>query len=681
MILAVSLTGCQKENTDGILMSDWIRLIDEKAGIISYRQKEQYYLNITVDMDCYDAVQAAVEWEILDPAVSFDPDAYLNREWMAFTLMNLCAKKDPVHGSYANDINKSRFPDAVNSAIASGLMETDKRNLFHPEKTVSRMEAETALQKVIAYIDHREIEENVFEVKQNEDIEIKEEDSAKIDYETMTASFEDIESGGYVRTFHNGQEEIWHVIEEDGIQTLQECNIEDIAEDIELSGSSEIDFEKAEITGPDGEIMQELSYSDDEAGHFHYMSAAPLSKIFQYGDWRITLRVSSGSISASAAKTLAHGESVTAEAKLNGLKVDYEWLQEKGDLKNAYFRAEFHTDENFAVKGTENKYLYSDFSKVTPESFIGTITSFYQQKKDVIDGSFTLCTIKVPIPNAPGMTVTTDLKLILHASGKAELDFGQDTVCGMEVRNGSLRMIKDFSATKEALVRSDFRLTNGIRIALDMLNMSLCDVMLEAGANAKVVATVHLFDEDGKMSDAATEVDAYAADLMSDGNENAFVCADLGGSWVLDLSCNSSATALGKIGLKGKVELLNEANAPLIEGLSGHFENWHKVNRCTYQDRQKIKEDNKLQVSGNIVIEKYAMTVGIGETKSLNVLGLPQGYTLDDLIFASEDSKVAVIAGAKVTAISSGSTNIVISTSDGKYETRCSILVPQVQAK
>ena len=240
-------------------------------------------------------------------------------------------------------------------------------------------------------------------------------------------------------------------------------------------------------------------------------------------------------------------------------------------------------------------------------------------------------------------------------------------------------MIKDFDATKQALVRSDFRITSGIRIALNMLNMSLCDVMLETGAKAKASATVHLFDEDGKMRDASTEVDAYAADLMSDGNENAFVCADLGGNWVVDLSCNSSATSLGKMGLKGTMEILNESNAPLIEGLSGHFENWHKVSKCTYKDRQKIKDEDKLQVTGNIVIERYAMTVNTGESKNLKVLGLPEGYTMNDLVFASEDEKIAIAAGTKITAVASGSTNITVSTADGKYQIRCSILVPQVK--
>lgn len=679
MILAVSLTGCQKQNIDGILMSDWIRMINDQAGIVGCRQKEPYYMNIAPGDACFEAVQAAVEWGILDSAVAFSPDDLLTREWMAYTLMNLSGRTEKVSGTHAADISRSRFPDAVNSAVASGLLKTDGRNLFHPQQTADRKEAEAALKQVIAFIDHREISEPCFEAELRDDIVIRDENAENVDTESMTAQVPDAAAGDYIRVASGAGEAIYQIIsEEDGVQKIAVPDAAALTGSMHVSGSAELNFEDAEIIGPQGDIITEAVSSDDASGHLHNMSLQPLTRSFSISGWQVILRASAGSIAAEAVKTLAHGETATAEVALSGLKVDYDWNHQDGSLQNAYFRAAFHTAESFAVKGTENKYLYSDFSRVDSSSFLNTISSFYQQKKDVIEGSFTLCTIKVPLPQAPGMSVSTDLKLILHASGKAEISLGQDSVCGMEVRNGSLRLIRDFSSTREALVRSDFRFTSGIRVSLNMLNMSLCDLLCEAGANGKASATVHLYDEDGRKTDAATDVDAYAADLMSSGNENVFVCADLSGSWLLDLSVNTAESSCGKLGLYGEAHILNETNAPLIKGLGGHYENWQPVPKCTYQDHQKGEEGDSLRVSSNIVIENYAVTIPIGETRTLNILAVPVGYTLSDLVFASEDSSVAVAEGADIRAVASGSTNVTVSTSDGKYRIRCSILVPQV---
>lgn len=678
-ILAVSLTGCRKQITDGILMSEWISLINEEAGILSYRQKEPYYLNITPEDRCFPAVQAAVEWEILDPAVTFDPGSMLNREWMAYTLMNLSGRTEKISGTYASDLNQSCFPDAVNNAIAAGLLKTDSRSLFHPRDIASKEEAETALKTVIGFINHREISKPEYELIPKEDISIREIDAEAIDEKTMSAVIPEAATGDYVYCRKGSGQEIYQVEsvqEETAKLTVPDAMA--IAEEIHASGSQTVSFEDALILGPDGEILNEPRLEDTEQAKFKNMSASGLLQQFKVKDWVITLRASGGSITATAEKQLAHGGTVSSEVGLSGMQVDYDWNSEKGVLDNAYFRAAFHTDENFAVKGTEEKYLYGDFSRLDSASFLSAISSFYRQKKDVIDASLTLCKIRLPLPQAPYASVEADLQLNLLADGKAELSLGQDTVCGMEVRNGSIRMIRDFDHTKEALVRSSFRFASGIRIGLNMMNMCLCDLMCEAGATGTASATVHLYDKEGKMQNVSTDVDAYAADLMSDGNENAFVCADLDGNWILDLSANSKNTALGKMGYSGEVHLLNQANAPLIKGIGGHYENWQPVKECTYGDHQKGQESDHLRVSSTIVIENYAFSLPAGETKELKILAVPSGYSLSDLVYESDDPAVAAISGNTVTALQSGSTTVSISTGDGKYRTTCSVIVPQV---
>ncbi len=682
LILAVSLTGCRKQNTDGILMADWIAMINEKAGIISYHQKEPYFLNIQPEDRCFDDVQAAVEWEILDPAAAFEPGELLNREWMAFTLMNLSGRSERTAGNYASDIGRAHFPDAVNNAIASGLMKTDRRGMFRPQETAEKEEAEAALETVIRHINRRQNREPEYELEAREELQVKDAGSNFPDSNSMTMHAAGIQPGDYIRCTDNGREEIYRAVsEENGEVRVEIPDIFEIAEEMHVSGSTAVSFEEAEIIGPDGTVIREPELQDTEHAKFSNMSVRPLLKQFDFKGYQVTLRVSSGSIAATASRKLEHGGTVTAEAALSGLNVDYDWNASEGSLDNAFFRAAFHSEESFAAEGMEDKYLQGDFSRVDASSFLSAISSFYQQQKDVIQAELTLCRIRLPLPQAPGLSVEVSLNLNLDASGKAGLSFSQDTVCGMEIRNGSMRLIRDFSHKEEAIVRSDFRFVSGVRAALNMMNMNLLDLQCEAGAEGQADAAVHLYDKDGRKSDAATEVDAYAADLMSDGNENVFVCADLSGSWLLNLMINSADTACGRLGFSAEVPLLNEKNAPLIKGLGGHYENWHPVKQCTYRDHEKAEKSKRLRVSSNIVIESYALSIPAGESRELKILALPAGYRLSDLVFASEDASVAVIENGVVRALNSGSTTVTAATRDGKFRTSCSIIVPQVKSE
>lgn len=682
MILAVSLTGCRKQITDGILMSEWIAMINDQAGIVSYRQKEPYFLNVTPENRCFDDVQAAVEWEILDPATGFQPDAYLNREWMAYTLMNLSGRNEKTSGSRASDISRCHFPDAVNSALASGLMTTDSRGMFRPEETAARTEAEEALKTVIRYINHREIRKPEYQLEAREELQVHEIESDEIRRDTMTVHSDDVHAGDYVRCQTAGGEEIYKAVsEENGEVKLEVPDLFEITEEMHVSGSTGVSFEDALIIGPDGTVINEPELQDTESTKFSNMSLRPLMKQFQYGGYQVTLSVSSGRIAATAVKKLPHGGLVTAEAALNGLNVDYDWDTSGGRLEDAYLRASFHTDESFAAEGMEEKYLYGDFSRIDPKAFLSSISSFYQQQKDVIQAEITLCKIRLPLPQAPGLSVEAGLNLSLDASGKAGLSFSQDSVYGMEIRNGSVRLIRECDHKEDAILRSDFRFVSGVRVSLNMLNMTLLDLQCEAGAEGEADAVVHLYDEDGRKTDAATDVDAYAADLMSDGNENVFVCADLSGSWLLNLKINSSDSVCGRLGFGADVPLLTQANAPLIKGLGGHYENWHAVKECTYRDHEKPEQEERLRVSSTIVTESYAMSIPCGGTGALKILALPAGYSTSDLVYESEDPSVAVIQNGVITAVGSGSTTVSAATSDGKFRTSCSVIVPQVNSE
>ena len=55
------LSACKAKEISSITLSDWIMTLDEEAGIDSYTQKTPYFINVSEDDVCFDAVQAAVD--------------------------------------------------------------------------------------------------------------------------------------------------------------------------------------------------------------------------------------------------------------------------------------------------------------------------------------------------------------------------------------------------------------------------------------------------------------------------------------------------------------------------------------------------------------------------------------------------------------------------------------------
>ena len=108
------------------------------------------------------------------------------------------------------------------------------------------------------------------------------------------------------------------------------------------------------------------------------------------------------------------------------------------------------------------------------------------------------------------------------------------------------------------------------------------------------------------------------------------------------------------------------------------MENFSIVPSCTRKERIKeTKAEEEVITSDKLIIDAYAKAVHIGSPKQIAITGMPDGYAKEDIVFSSSYSYIArVEANCTVTAICSGSADITISTKDGKYYAKCSILVP-----
>ena len=328
------------------------------------------------------------------------------------------------------------------------------------------------------------------------------------------------------------------------------------------------------------------------------------------------------------------------------------------------------------------KELYGDFSKLNPKDFISTVQNIFQTKQEVITDTITLCTVKIPMPNAPMVSVVMKLNLNIYATGKAELSFVQNHVLGCEIRNGNMRSISDHSKKVTASIRAETGITLGTNLALHAFNHNIMDAEINAGAKGYFHTKTYLYNEEGKAEPFDIDVQPDLVEELSEGNPDIKVCTELNAYWLCNLKLNSSNSLAGRFGFSRNIPILSESNAPLFPKGKVTYENWMSVDHCSCEDREKVPNVEAIQVKKRITLKDYSLISGVGVSTRIQVTGLPEGYTVEDLIYISKNTDIAEVSSAgEVIGKKSGGTDIVIQTKDKKHLVHCHILVVEINRK
>ncbi len=680
--LAVSLSACRQQKTDAISLGEWILVLSERAGIRDYSQTAPYFMNITETSPYYSAVQACVEWKVLEPGAGFEPADPLTREWAAYTLVNLSGNEFG-NNHALKDRGRSRFPDHIEYAASSGLIRPVRKDIFNPEGLMDRQTAMELLEQVVRYIDHRNFEDSVQEIEWKDDFDLIEEQPSEFDEDNMTAVYpaDTPVKQNDILSFNDssGEKVYWKVrsIAGNGEEITADCCVpepEDYAESIDVQSSFDVDFRTAEITDlSDGFVLQqESSYA--ETGNVSFMSAHPLSRTRTYNGYTVSYSAGASGIRASVCRKTAHGLEMSADVSLTGVHPSYSWKMENGNVKYGYFRVDFRTTETLLSKVGSYRKFFGDFRKIDPDSFISSLRNVFSPQETAAETIIPLAQIRVPVPNAPLLDLVMQIQIRVSASGRAQLTLTQDHSIGMEIRDGRMRAIHDNDHKSQTMIRSDVSVMSGIKTALNMAQMALADITVEAGAKANTASTVHFYDGDSHRSETLSDLPADYVDEMAEETDDVLVCTDIKAYWTADAVLNSRGTAAARLGFTRSISILNETNGKLIPGMKTHMENWQFVDRCTRGNRLKQKQ-TEIVDSDTIRISAYSVILSPAESIGVRVTGLPKGYTLDDLVFSALDPGIVKISGNTVYALNEGSTIVYVRTADGKYEVGLSVII------
>ena len=683
LCMLVPFVGCKKKVTDTMTNGEWLTELTTQAGITYYQQEEPYFLNITSNSPYFTVVQSSVEWELLNPSKAFNPSATLTREMVAYTLMNLISRTHEGSSDTIKDLQDCSYPDQVKAAVASGLMSLDERQRFRPKDEISKEEAFGYLAQVIDIVNNRKFTDTQTTVQLKDDVQFADDEPKQFDEEGLTALFasdSSIRNGMYIAYDDAYYRVVNCEYTNQGIlTTLEQVNMEDVIEQFDIQGGTDLEFNHAKIVDGNGNVVQE---GTEQSHSLSLMSTSLINHTFEINGFRIALKGTTSSLHAEVSKQLQVGGLLYANAALDNLHIQYKWDKDEDRIQYGYLKADFTTSENIGLRNGMYKELYGDFSKLNPKDFISTVQNIFQTKQEVITDTITLCTVKIPMPNAPMVSVVMKLNLNVYATGKAELSFVQNHVLGCEIRNGNMRSISDHSKKATASIRAETGITLGTNLALHAFNQNIMDAEIDAGAKGYFHTKTYLYNEEGKAESFDIDVQPDLVEELSEGNPDIKVCTELNAYWLCNLKLNSSNSLAGRFGFSRNIPILSESNAPLFPKGKVTYENWMSVDHCSCEDREKVPNVEAIQVKKRITLKDYSLISGVGVSTRIQVTGLPEGYTVEDLIYISKNTDIAEVSSAgEVIGKKSGGTDIVIQTKDKKHLVHCHILVVEINRK
>ena len=287
--MLLPFVGCKKKVTDTLNNGEWLTELTRQAGITSYQQDEPYYLNISSNSPYFSVVQSSVEWELLTPSKAFDPSATLTREMVAYTLMNLISRTHEGSSDAIKDLQDCSYPDQVKAAVASGLMSLDERQRFRPKEVISKEEAFGYLAQVIDIVNNRKFSDTKTTVQLKDDVQFLDEEPKEFDEETLTAYFQSdssIQTGMYIAYDDAYYRVLNCEYTNQGIKTtLELVKMEDVIDQFDIQGGTDLEFNHARIFDGNGNVIQE---GTEQSHSLSLMSTSLINHTFDMKGFRVS---------------------------------------------------------------------------------------------------------------------------------------------------------------------------------------------------------------------------------------------------------------------------------------------------------------------------------------------------------------------------------------------------------
>jgi len=641
LFLLLSVCACGRDsvqdNSEGLYTrGEWIMDLGLVFGYDQYLEDTQIFKDVSTEMDCYGAVQACAEWEVIEREEQFYPDNEITWGMALDSVVRAIGLERLQQAGY--DVE----PDATATFFLQNIAQVEIQDF---SETITREEAVQVINFASDFengLVFPQMEEIVFQdsVKEltEQDICLRGDGETAIILKEAEYQVGDVL---YLTDSVTGEESALRVeTVENNMISYSEATADDVFSSVSVHGTyspeiSEVIVGSAEQTvfsvdsiffGGNDPYMQNPIYIPREENNVVVPIAA-----------KVDVSVNKNSATFKVYDTKGNW---SAEAGIEDIKV------------NVDFDYRFPT----TVKTASVTVSYSDYVKLQAEMHEAQ--------------TIPLGTIKLPI--CTGVTVDLSFFLNIGVDGEASIVYTSDVTTGVyyvkgkSVRNklsndnATLDFKAEVTATVEPLVKAD----------LKFLGSSVINAKVTTGIVASAVVEDDLLDD----NPACCDVKAFVPLKWSVNEDNCIASMLLG----------KKATI--------KKTVWDSTNSPFQ--WHWHYEGFVEVAECTMGDdiveaplvteegapldEYKIFEFEEISF-GMIRLTSYTVYMEQGEILPIGFQELPNNITQDKLTYEILDSTnvCSVNNAGMITAMDAGATNIKISTEDEKYSTYLTVVVAE----
>lgn len=641
------MAGCGKTESVKILTrGEWITQLVSAFGLNEDASQEAHFDDVAPNNACFQAVQAAVNWNILSAGGKFKPDDRADVNFAITTAvkaigLHLIAKSvdgaelttDDEIISYFNE--KTGIKYLKGSALYS---DTAAEIITHVNEIYSSLE--------LKQYQNIQYNENVTQLQAGEVLLYPDGERASIDRDNIQVG--DIFVVSPCATYPDGLNLKVKSVSGNTV-TYEKAVLQDIFSEFELTGTYDVkvlgiipSVEGMSATLDGQPAVAQTCYVNGEQKTI-YTKAPQVAPLWNAG----------------GSKEFSGFETGTVEFDYDGIV-----LEVAMSVKDIVATIDLEMHEVLGLDTPFLDVLYVNLSE--------TITTTVSVTGEIKLAETEL--LRVPC-EVYGVGITFILKASANIEGKIAFTWSVDAHQSFEYDTGLFAEPKyDADAENARMDDVEFEVSFNFKVGFSA-NLTVMQIPL-----------VNIGVSSGVTASASTKTSRPGCvDLALYVPMSVFIGAD------------DKETLLGLADIKWKKSIWNADNSPLKK--KGHLENGEFVDKCQYDTddddgsswfedtikkwkeewdnaMDKLEQEFESARGSGLEIGAYYAVVEEGKSELLKIESLPDGYHVTDLVFTSSDESVATVDDAgRITGVSKGSCVIKVSTKDGKYSQICALSI------
>lgn len=547
------LSSCAKQNDMYITNGEWLSMVNESFGMVSYNEKTPYIEEIDSNNKYFDTIQIACEWNVIDKNEPLNIDDKLIVSYALITLVNCIDMTDATNSdeekiTYAIDnfdreIKKKDLDNKVNQEEAVDLINCAK-NLWVNHKYLTPVEEISYAEGVKDFSvedskisNYKSLEDGTIVIPKKSNID-KGADIKKGDIYILPSNGEVIGTNAYKAENVTEDKDNIYISNSD-----EELDLYDVAQNIKVEETFSPSMENTIVYDGNGQVVSSgtnvVSTTDVNVNKKPEVvplgvsnspevtsCATKVSHKFEIDDFSITLEYDlNGKFDLKT--TIATKKDFMERSSVQGSfavgvsdldvtqKVDYSWFK----LKEATMKVDYKTDTEFKV-AYSNKKSETVAPKMSNGNgkFLSNLKKSVLKDKDTDSGAKTIKICSLDVWSIGVCRLCLDVNLQIKFDGSVSVVITEHGSKGLQYKNGNLRQINISDKDVDVQLKAKIEGTVGIGPALYVVGLkkAIIGAQIKCGLGVTVGVTLHLADTENHLLEESKSFNGYPPEVLDE---------------------------------------------------------------------------------------------------------------------------------------------------------------------